>query len=99
MTTLATLEATVAEKLAAFEEAAARLAPYRTVEGERDYVNDHYRACLAVAREAGVLLNGPATYAAARESWAELRDMAKEIYKEALQELTNARVALWSYEA
>ena len=93
--TITDLEALVAEKEAAYKAAAERLAPLRTVQAEQEYVNSHYAACLAVARSQGVLLNGPATFQAARESYRELVDMAREVYDEALKELTRARVALW----
>jgi hypothetical protein len=99
MATIAELEATVAEKEAAYYAAAEKLAPLRTVQAEQDYVQNHYRAALSLARAQGVLLNGPATFQQARESYRELVEMAREVYDEALKDLTRARVALWHADA
>lgn len=95
MTGIATLEATVEAKKSAYDEAAAHYAAKRSVQAEEEYVQAHYRAALSVAEAQGVLLNGPATFAQARESYRELMEGLREIYDAALKDLTAARVALW----
>lgn len=99
MATIEELEATVAEKKAAYDDAAAKFGKLRTVQAEQEYVDNYYRAALALSQEQGVWLQGPKAYSAARESFSELKELARDVYNEALKELTAARVALWHAQA
>ena len=99
MATIAELEATVAEKEAAYYAAAEKLAPLRTVQAEQEYILNARRVAEVLCAEAGVLMKGPAVIQQARESFAELKELARDVYDEALKELTRARVALWHAQA